>query len=150
MNEITRIGVACLVVKDGSILLGKRKNAHGEGTFATPGGHLQFREKIADCAIRELAEETGLEAKFTQTLDFVENQLEGGTKHYITFFVRVEVAEEEPRLLEPEKCEGWQWFPLDELPTPLFETIPTYLNKRAQTGKDPCLSSDIVEPNFSS
>jgi len=145
MNTIPRIGVACLVIKDGKILLGKRKNAHGEGTWATPGGHLQFGEKIAACAIRELAEETGLVAQNTQPLDFVENFLEGGAKHYITFFMRVEIDDDEPQLLEPEKCEGWQWFFQEQLPSPLFETISTYLKKRALEGKDPFKSSDIAK-----
>jgi 8-oxo-dGTP diphosphatase len=29
----------------------------------------------------------------------------------------------EPQVLEPEKCEGWGWYALDQLPEPLF--IPT-------------------------
>ena len=145
MVGIIRIGVACVVMRGGHLLLGKRKNAHNAGTWGMPGGHLELGERIADCAARELREETGLEANHIQLLDFVEDFLDSGTRHYITFFVNVEAATGKPRLLEPEKCEGWQWFPFDELPNPLLETIPTYLNKRALEGKDPFKSSDIVE-----
>lgn len=40
------IGVAVIVVRDGRVLLGKRKNAHGAGTWQFPGGHLEYGESI--------------------------------------------------------------------------------------------------------
>ena len=48
------IGVAAIVIKDKKVLLGKRKNAHGAGTWAFPGGHLEFNESIEACAKREV------------------------------------------------------------------------------------------------
>ena len=59
MNEEKRpyIGVAVIVVREGRVLLGKRKNAHGAGTWQFPGGHLEYGESIEDCARRELFEE---------------------------------------------------------------------------------------------
>jgi 8-oxo-dGTP diphosphatase len=53
-----KVGVAVIVVKDTRILLGKRVNSHGSGTWQFPGGHLEFGEPIEDCAKRELFEET--------------------------------------------------------------------------------------------
>jgi 8-oxo-dGTP diphosphatase len=62
MNQENRpyIGVAVIVVREGRVLLGKRKNAHGAGTWQFPGGHLEYGESIESCARRELFEETGL------------------------------------------------------------------------------------------
>ena len=34
----------------------------------------------------------------------------------------------EPKVLEPDKCEGWNWYSLDQLPKPLFKTTETYLD----------------------
>ena len=60
MNNIPRIGVGCVVERNGLVLLGQRKGAHAEGFWAFPGGHLEFGETVEACARRELVEETGL------------------------------------------------------------------------------------------
>jgi 8-oxo-dGTP diphosphatase len=55
-----RVGVEIIVVKEGKILLGKRKGAHGSGCYSPPGGNLECKETVETCAKRELDEETGL------------------------------------------------------------------------------------------
>jgi ADP-ribose pyrophosphatase YjhB (NUDIX family) len=45
---------------DASVCLIKRKNEPYKGRYALPGGFLEEGETISDCAVRELAEETGL------------------------------------------------------------------------------------------
>ncbi|HNA62172.1 MAG TPA: NUDIX domain-containing protein [Rhabdochlamydiaceae bacterium] len=60
MHNVPRIGVGCVVERDGMVLLGQRKGAHAEGFWAFPGGHLEFGETVEACARRELVEETGL------------------------------------------------------------------------------------------
>ena len=40
-----RVGIGVIALNNqGKILLGKRKNAHGDGDWAPPGGHLEFGE----------------------------------------------------------------------------------------------------------
>ena len=46
MDKRPLIGIAVMVVKEDRVLLGKRKNSHGSGTWAFPGGHLEFNESI--------------------------------------------------------------------------------------------------------
>ena len=55
-----KVGVGVLIVSGSSVLLGKRRGSAGAGTWATPGGHLEFGESWAQCAVREVQEETGL------------------------------------------------------------------------------------------
>jgi 8-oxo-dGTP diphosphatase len=39
MGDRPKVGVGVCIVKDNKVLLGKRKNSHGDGTWAFPGGH---------------------------------------------------------------------------------------------------------------
>lgn len=101
------VGVGVLVVRAGRVLLGQRKGSHGAGTWALPGGHLEFGETVAQCAIREVLEETGLDI---------------GT---VTLFVTAHSAAGEPVLCEPDKCSEWRWCRWSELPAPLFPPLAT-------------------------
>lgn len=115
-----KVGVAVILVRDGKVLLGKRKGAHGSGTWSFPGGKLDAQETPEACAIRELFEESGLEARNVQSGNLFTNDVftdEG--KHFITLYMLAE-ADGEPEVKEPDKCETWQWFTWDELPENLF------------------------------
>lgn len=114
-----RVGVGIIIIKDNKILLGKRKGSHGSGYYAPPGGHLEFKETVEDCAIRELAEETDLKSLSMKLGPWTQDIIDG-EKHYITLFTIITKFEGNPQLLEPEKCEGWDWYSWDNLPSPLF------------------------------
>lgn len=119
----SRIGVGVLVIRNNKILLAQRFNSHGHGTWSPPGGHLEFGESIEQCALRELAEETGLIAHEATHVGWVNDIFEQEQKHYVTFFVQIENFTGEPMCMEPHKSGEWQWFHLDDLPEPLF--LPT-------------------------
>jgi len=55
--------VGCVIVKDGKILLVKRGYPPREGMWAIPGGVIEVGESIAEAAVRELEEETGIKAE---------------------------------------------------------------------------------------
>jgi 8-oxo-dGTP diphosphatase len=121
-KEFPKIGVGVIVVKENQVLLGKRKGAHGSGDWAFPGGHLELFETPEECAYRELLEETGLEAKEIVRGPWT-NDIFDQEKHYVTLFMFVLEYSGSPQVLEPNKCEGWEWFEWDHLPEPLFESI---------------------------
>ncbi len=132
IEPVPRVGVGVAVIKNGKILLGKRKGSHSAGEWAPPGGHLDFGETVEACAYRELLEETSLKANSIKLGSWVENIFDE-KKHYITIFVSVNEFEGEPQVLEPEKCETWKWFSLDDLPSPLF---PCFVSMLLKTGRD--------------
>lgn len=123
MENRPKVGLGVIIKKDGKVLMGKRKNSHGEGTWNFPGGHLEYEESWEECARRETREEAGIEIKniifATATNDIFENE----QKHYITIYMVAEYESGEVQLLEPEKCDEWKWFSWNELPRPLF--LPT-------------------------
>ncbi|MDO6407081.1 MAG: NUDIX hydrolase [Pantoea sp.] len=122
-----KIGVGVLIFRHGKLLLGRRKGSHGAGDWSAPGGHLEFGETPEACARRETLEETGLQLHSLQNGAFVSDVFPEVQKHYITLFMVALHAEGEPQCLEPEKCEGWQWFAPEALPEPLFAPLRTLI-----------------------
>jgi bifunctional NMN adenylyltransferase/nudix hydrolase len=57
--------VDCVVFKDNYILLIKRKFSPGKDMWALPGGFVGQNERLIDAAVRELEEETGIFAGWT-------------------------------------------------------------------------------------
>jgi len=129
MENRPLIGVAVIVIQNQKVLLGKRKGAHGSGTWAFPGGHLEFNESIEECAIREVFEETGLAVKDAQHVSFTNDIFETDKKHYVTLFVKSEYISGEPVVKEPHKCEEWGWFFWTDLPKPLFLSLQNLLSQ---------------------
>lgn len=123
-----RVGVGVIVVKDKALLLGKRKGSHGSETWAPPGGHLEFGETPDECAKRELLEETGLEALKCVLGPRSNDYFQKENKHYITLFVFAKEFSGQPKVLEPEKCAEWRYFPISDLPHPLFLPLESMLS----------------------
>jgi 8-oxo-dGTP diphosphatase len=115
-----RIGVAAILIRDGQVLLGKRKGAHGHGTWAFPGGHLEYGESIETCARREVREETGLHIARMRPGPYTNDVFHAEQQHYVTLFVIAASVSGDPVVREPHKCAVWQWFKWDALPTPQF------------------------------
>ena len=124
--SIPKVGVSVILKrydKKGNfeVLMGIRKGSHGAGTWAFPGGHLEYMEEFEDCAIREILEETNVDltgSKFSHihtTNDLMPNE----NKHYITIFLEVFIYDSQTQFMniEPDKCEGWQWVNIVDLKT---------------------------------
>lgn len=111
------VGVNVILVRDGKLLLGKRRNCFGAGEWGLPGGHLEYGENFEAAARRELAEETGLAADALK-FENVVNQPRSN-EHYIQIAFSATTAGE-PELCEPDRCEAWQWFAFDALPENVF------------------------------
>lgn len=123
MNEQhVRVGIGVFIFKDGKFLMMKRKGAHGAGTWAPPGGHLEFNESFEDTARREVMEETGLTIKNVRFGAVTNDIFATENKHYVTIWLMTDYADGKERILEPEKCTDMKWCSFDELPQPLFHT----------------------------
>jgi 8-oxo-dGTP diphosphatase len=118
MKKTIKVACDIFVLKEGKLLLGIRKNSYGEGNWGLPGGHLEWGEKLDDCAIRELKEETGIEVE-ELVLTTVTDEARD-IDHYVHFGFILENFTGEATLVEPEKCEKWEFFDLDNLPKNLF------------------------------
>jgi len=122
-----RVGVGVIVRREGRVLLGLRKGSHGAGTWALPGGHLEFGESVEACAARETEEETGLRLGPIRLGPFTNDVMHTEDKHYVTVFVVAEAELGDVELREPHKCERWAWFAPSALPKPLFQPLQSLL-----------------------
>ena len=133
-KKSVKVGVGVWLFNEkGWFLLGKRLSKHGTGTWAPPGGHLEFGETPEQCASRELFEETGLKVSanefnfFGITNDFFNDE----NKHYVTLHYKVNAINTVPKICEPDKCETWKWFDFATLPKPLFLSAANLLKQRS-------------------
>jgi 8-oxo-dGTP diphosphatase len=117
------VGVNVFILRDGKVLFGKRKGSHGEGSWAPPGGKLDFGEDLFECARREVKEETGMEIEDLKLGPYTNDYFEKDKLHYITVYISAMKSHGEPKVLEPHKCTEWKWFEWDKLPNELFLTI---------------------------
>jgi 8-oxo-dGTP diphosphatase len=130
-ENFVRVGVAVLVRRGGRLLMGLRKGSHGAGTWSVPGGSLLPEESVTACAVRELREETGLDAPLVSAVPvgFTDRVYDAGTgQHFATLYVLV-YPDGEPRVAEPDKCERWEWVERDDLRA-RFESFATFVRER--------------------
>ncbi|MDP3726489.1 MAG: NUDIX domain-containing protein [bacterium] len=133
-NNYPKVGVGVMILKDGKVLMHKRKGAHGGGEYAWPGGHLEYMESFEECVRREVREEAGIEIKNIRFLRIL-NLKAYAPKHYVDVGFTAEWASGEPQTLEPEKNEGWDWYDIDKIPEPHFKGIDSYI-EAYKTGRN--------------
>lgn len=117
-----KVGIGVMIFKNKKVLLHKRFGSHGEGEYASPGGHLEFGESITDCAKRETMEETGIKIKNIKFLCYM-NLTHYAGKHYAHINVIADWASGVPKNLEPHAGGDWSWFDINNLPRPRFATL---------------------------
>lgn len=109
-----------VIVRDGQgrILLGR----HHSGTWELPGGKVDpTHESIAAAAVRELREETGLEAAAHEVRVFamLHDAVHGINR--VTMAALVTVGDGNARVTEPHLISAWRWIRPEDLPAPLFD-----------------------------
>jgi 8-oxo-dGTP diphosphatase len=143
-NKNVRAGIGIMILKDGKVLLGKRNDdpikasseLHGESCWTFPGGKIHFGEKIQEAALREVEEEIGIIPKELKVVS-ITNEIRNDA-HFVTIGFLCEEFEGEPNVMESEEITEWRWFPIDNLPNPIFppslKLLQNYINKEVYKG----------------
>ncbi len=74
-DRVIRVGTRAVIFNENNELLVERCLTPDTDYYYLPGGGVWFQEKIEDCLVREVKEETGLEVKAERLLwvrDFIE------------------------------------------------------------------------------
>jgi 8-oxo-dGTP diphosphatase len=118
------VAVGAIAVRDGGLLMVKRRREPAAGLWTVPGGHLEAGEYLTDAVRREVAEETGLEVTVGDLVGIFEVP---GDPHFVILDFLAEVVGDAAPAGRSDALEA-RWVPLDEVPglecTPRFvETL---------------------------
>jgi 8-oxo-dGTP diphosphatase len=119
-EQVPRVGVGVFIFREGKFIVGHRQGSHGEGSWALPGGHLEFGETPEQTATREVREETGLEIANVAFAAVTNDIFPDEDRHYVTIWMKSNWIADEASNLEPHKCKELRWVDFDSLPEPRF------------------------------
>lgn len=125
--------VGVTIFKDGKVLIGKRTRtaSHGKSEYSFPGGHMEFNESFEESIKRETLEESGVKIKNIKFSCVVNITI----YNVILIGLIANWEKGRPRSLPDENIGDWDWYSLDNLPSPLF--YPTKILIDAyKTGKN--------------
>jgi 8-oxo-dGTP diphosphatase len=98
------------------VLLIRRGTPPRLGEWSLPGGRIEWGESARACALRELREETGVEAELVGLIDVVDSQFAGGEaepeRHYILVDYAARWLSGEP--VAGDDASDARFFPVDE------------------------------------
>ena len=118
-----RVGVGILIRRGEEVLLLRRRNVHGDGTWSTPGGHLDAGESPEECAVRETREETGIEIRNVRFLGITNDVFQAERRHYVTVWMEADYRSGTATVMAPHEMSDVRWFPARALPTNLFLSL---------------------------
>jgi len=100
------------IVRDGHVLLIRKKRGIGAGKINGPGGKIDPGETLLECAVRETIEEVGLRAIGAREMGRLWFQFVDGLSIHCTVFRADDYEGEAVETPEAEPI----WTPVDELP----------------------------------
>ena len=95
------VGVGVVFIRDGRVFLAQRRGSHGEATWASAGGHLEYGESLEDCARREAREELGVDVGELRVLCF--SNIIAYDRHYVDVEFLGDIGDQEP---VPNQADG--------------------------------------------
>lgn len=118
---------AAIVVKDGKVLMVRRRVAEGELSWQFPAGEVESGETEEDAAVRETAEETGMTVRAVNRLGERVHPATGRTMIYVA----CQAISGTAYVADPEDLADVAWSDRTALearvPYPLFGPVQDYL-----------------------
>jgi 8-oxo-dGTP diphosphatase len=117
MNEgqLPRVGVGCIVMSEGRVLLVQSRRS---GKWSTPGGNLDFGESPAECAIRETMEEAGIAISNPRFVAMTNDVMPETGRHYVTIWMAGDPDTATPRIQDTTEIAEVGWFDPASMPLP--------------------------------
>lgn len=94
LTPVPAVGVVCL--RGDQVLLIRRGTPPRIGEWSLPGGRIEPGERAVDAALRELMEETGVQARILGLVDVVDGVFPEAGRHYVLIDYVAEWTSGEP------------------------------------------------------
>jgi len=108
-----------IVVKGHEIALIRRGKEPFKGSYALPGGFLNYGETLEHCVVREVQEETGLRTEIVGLVGVFSSPDRDPRGHFVTAVYHLRVVGGTMRA--GDDAEGAEWVHLDKLPRFAFD-----------------------------
>lgn len=108
-----------IVIKDGKVALIRRRNDPFKGSYALPGGFAGYGEKLEDCVVREVLEETGLKTQVRSLIGVYSAPDRDPRGHFVTAVYELGVTG--GRLRAGDDASSAEWVPVDAIPPMAFD-----------------------------
>jgi 8-oxo-dGTP diphosphatase len=119
--------VGAIALAGDHLLMIRRGQGPAGGRWSIPGGRVEFGETLAEAVVRELAEETGLEALCDQLVGWVERI--GDDDHFLIVDFAVTVLTSDAPRAGDDAAEA-AWVPLPEVASlPLVDGLAEFLHE---------------------
>jgi ADP-ribose pyrophosphatase YjhB (NUDIX family) len=136
-----RLAVSCVVKRQSRYLLVRRRSGPSTGDYAFPGGKVEAGEFLAEAALRELHEETGLRGdrvRFFRLYDLINRQDDDGTDSHYVLAVHLVEVDDGQHAVAGDDADALGWFAANEirqLPVPpsVLECIDFFERHGLQT-----------------
>ena len=112
MPDRPTVAVGAVVVHDGDLLVIKRGHPPATGRWSLPGGRVEAGELLVEAVVREVLEETGLEAACGELLGWAERVDDDG--HFVILDFEATVLERRDPTPGDDAIEAL-WVPLSDV-----------------------------------
>lgn len=131
--------VHLFLIRDEKILLLRRFNTgYEDGNYSVPAGHIDGGEKTTVAMIREAKEEIDIDIDENQ-LRMIHVMHRKAKEERIDFFFEATECQNEPRIIETDKCDDLSWFPINDLP----QNVIPYVRAAIENYKNKVLFSEF-------
>lgn len=111
------VGVGAAIFNDeGKLFITKRgqKAKNERGKWEIPGGGVEFGETFEQAIKREILEEHGVEIEILELLGICDHIIAEEKQHWVSPTFICKIIKGVPQLMEPEKCDEFGWFSIEE------------------------------------
>jgi len=122
-----------IVLKGNEIVLIRRGKEPFKGSYALPGGFLNYGERLEECAVREVLEETGVKTKVVELVGIYSSPDRDPRGHFVTAVYHLEPIG--GMLKAGDDAQDVEWIHLDKLPKFAFDhgkIIQDFLSRRKE------------------